>query len=174
MPSPTSTWTEHPESTDEIGHVGPGFCFDNELPRHRVFNGAFALADQAVTGGEWLAFLDDGGYRRPELWLSDGWAMVQAGRWEHPFYWLPVDGGWQEFTLGGPSPINPAQPVCHLSYYEADAYAHWAGARLPTRGRMGSGRQRATGAGPLPGPDQAAPDPGLCRHGATPFGNVWQ
>jgi ergothioneine biosynthesis protein EgtB len=173
-PSPSGTWTEHAESTHQIGHGGPGFCFDNELPRHRVFNGAFALADQAVTSGDWLAFIDDGGYRRPELWLSDGWAMVQAGQWEHPIYWLPVDGGWQEFTLGGPSPINPAQPVCHLSYYEADAYAHWAGARLPTEAEW----EVAAGGRPEQGHflDQTKlhPTPVSADADATPFGNVWQ
>ena len=118
--------------THEIGHTGDGFCFDNELPRHRMYLEPFALADQPVTCGEWLAFIDDGGYRRPELWLSDGWATVQAERWECPLYWSQVDGEWQEFTLGGPTPVDPAQPVCHVSYYEADAYARWAGARLPT------------------------------------------
>ncbi len=173
-PSPASTWTEHPEGTHEIGYTGPGFCFDNELPRHRVCHGAFALADQVVTGGEWLAFIDDGGYRRPELWLSDGWATVQAEQWECPIYWLPVDGGWQEFTLGGPLPVNPAQPVCHLSYYEADAYAHWAGARLPTEAEW----EVAASGRPVQGHflDQTRlhPTPVSADAGATPFGNVWQ
>ena len=121
-----------PGASAEIGHDGDGFSFDNELPRHPVYLGPFALADQPVTCGEWLAFIDDGGYRRPELWLSDGWATVQSERWERPLYWSRIDGEWHEFTLGGPITVNPGQPVCHVSYYEADAFARWAGHRLPT------------------------------------------
>ena len=115
-----------------IGHGGDGFGFDNEFPRHLVHLEPFALADRAVTCGEWLAFIDDGGYRRPELWLSDGWATVEAEGWDAPLYWSDRDGGWHEFTLAGDRPVDPSRPVCHVSYYEADAFARWAGARLPT------------------------------------------
>jgi ergothioneine biosynthesis protein EgtB len=136
LPRPTvvgeTTWSDYPAGTHEIGHSGRGFSFDNELPRHCVYLEDYSLADRPVTCGEWQAFIEDSGYRRPELWLSDGWAAVQSEGWECPLYWSRVDGGWQEFTLAGPSPINPAQPVCHLSYYEADAFARWAGGRLPT------------------------------------------
>jgi ergothioneine biosynthesis protein EgtB len=116
----------------EIGHDGHGFAFDNESPRHRVFLEPYALADRPVTCGDWLAFMDDDGYRRPELWLSDGWAAVQAEPWDAPLYWERDGGGWQVFTLSGMQAVDPDAPVCHISYYEADAYAHWAGARLPT------------------------------------------
>jgi ergothioneine biosynthesis protein EgtB len=92
----------------------------------------FALADRLVTCGEWIGFIEDGGYTRPELWLSDGWATVNQQRWEAPLYWSRDDGRWQVFTLFGPRPVEPAEPVTHVSYYEADAYAHWTGLRLPT------------------------------------------
>jgi ergothioneine biosynthesis protein EgtB len=113
----------------EVGHGGPGFAFDNEGPRHRVFLPPFELADRLVTNGEYQAFIDDGGYREPRWWLSDGWATVQALGWSAPPYWR--EGGAQ-FTLHGLQSIDPAAPVAHLSGYEAAAYAAWAGARLPT------------------------------------------
>ncbi|MBW8824792.1 MAG: ergothioneine biosynthesis protein EgtB [Acidobacteria bacterium] len=117
----------------EIGHDGAGFAFDNESPRHRVLLAPFAVSSTLVTNAEWLAFIDDGGYRRPELWLSDGWATVCGERWEAPLYWEhDGDGGdWAQFTLSGMRPVQPGEPVCHVSYYEADAYARWAGGRLP-------------------------------------------
>ncbi len=131
-PTPVD-WVPHRGGLVGVGHDGRGFCFDNEMPRHSVHLEPFELADRAVSCGDWLAFIDDGGYRRPELWLSDGWATVQAQGWEAPLYWeADGDGGWTVFTLGGRRPLDPAEPVVHVSYYEADAYAHWAGARLPT------------------------------------------
>ncbi|MCK4178006.1 ergothioneine biosynthesis protein EgtB [Aciditerrimonas ferrireducens] len=130
-PRPRSWWA-HEGGLVEIGAGGPGFCFDNETPRHPVYLQPFELADGLVTCGEWLAFVDDGGYRRPELWLSEGWATCQAEGWQAPLYWRAEPGGWSVFTLGGRRPLDPAEPVCHVSYYEADAYARWAGARLPT------------------------------------------
>jgi ergothioneine biosynthesis protein EgtB len=124
-------WVEHGGGLVEIGATGQGFSFDNERPRHRVWLEPFALADRLVTCGEWQAFIDDGGYRRPELWLSDGWALVNAEGWEAPLYWH--DGpDWQLFGLGGSHPIEAHAPVRHVSYYEADAYARWSGARLPS------------------------------------------
>ncbi|WP_425500838.1 ergothioneine biosynthesis protein EgtB [Pseudaquabacterium terrae] len=117
----------------EIGHDGAGFAFDNELPRHRVFVAPFELANRLVSNADYRDFIDDGGYRRPALWLSDGWALAQAQGWHAPPYWQPDDdGGWRQFTLHGLQAIDPAAPVCHLSAYEAAAYAAWAGARLPT------------------------------------------
>ncbi|MED5618392.1 ergothioneine biosynthesis protein EgtB [Ideonella sp. BN130291] len=115
----------------EIGHAGSGFAFDNELPRHKVWLAPFELADRLVTQSEYAAFIADGGYQRPELWLSEGWDVCQRQQWQAPLYW---QGGprWQAFTLAGLQPLEPDAPVCHLSYYEADAYARWAGARLPT------------------------------------------
>ncbi|MGB7050373.1 MAG: ergothioneine biosynthesis protein EgtB, partial [Acidimicrobiales bacterium] len=128
----STTWTAHPGGVCEIGHRGDGFGFDNEFPRHRVYLEPFALSDQLVNCGQWLEFIDDHGYHRPDLWLSDGWATIQAEGWEGPLYWWQADGEWQEFSLGGPVAIDPGRPVCHVSYYEADAFARWAGARLPT------------------------------------------
>ncbi len=116
-----------------IGHDGAGFCFDNELPRHRVHVAPFALASRLVTNGEYLAFIEAGGYRDAALWLSEGWDCAGAQRWAHPPYWQrDAAGAWHEFTLHGLMPLQLARPVAHLSLYEADAYANWAGARLPT------------------------------------------
>jgi len=125
-------WLEHDGGMVDMGHRGDGFAFDNECPRHAVLLESFALADRPVSCEEWLAFIDDDGYRRPELWLSDGWALAQTQAWEAPLYWRHDGGSWREFTLAGTRDLDPAQPVCHVSYYEADAYARWAGARLPT------------------------------------------
>jgi dimethylhistidine N-methyltransferase len=116
----------------EIGHADGDFAFDNETPRHKAWLEPYQLADRLVTNGEWLAFMADGGYRRAELWLSEGWALAQAEGWDSPLYWRPSDGGWSAMTLHGLRPLDPAQPVSHVSFYEADAYAAWAGARLPT------------------------------------------
>jgi ergothioneine biosynthesis protein EgtB len=117
---------------DWIGHGENGFCFDNEAPRHPTYLEAFELASRPVTNAEYRAFIDNGGYRRPELWLSDGWGCVTARGWDAPLYWESVEGTWWAQTLGGFQPVRAAEPVCHVSYYEADAYARWAGARLPT------------------------------------------
>ena len=116
----------------EIGHDGAGFAFDNEGPRHKVWLEPFRLATRLVANGEYLAFLADGGYRRPEFWLSDGWAAVQAQAWEAPLYWQRDGERWFEFTLAGLAPLDPFAPVVHVSHYEADAYARWAGRRLPS------------------------------------------
>ena len=119
------------ESGHDSAHDGE-FCFDNETPRHRVWLDPFELASRPVTYGEYLAFIDDGGYCRPELWLSMGWDWVQAGQHEAPFYWRRDEGRWFTHSLQGTVEIDPHTPVCHLSYFEADAFARWAGARLPT------------------------------------------
>lgn len=115
----------------EVGHDGNGFGFDNERPRHRVWLDPFALASRLVSNGEYLAFMRDGGYGRPELWLSDGWECCQREHWQAPLYWFRQDGRWWHFTLNGPQPLRMDAPVAHVSFYEADAYARWAGARLP-------------------------------------------
>lgn len=117
----------------ETGAAAEGFAFDNERPAHRVWLEPFALAADLVTNAEWQAFMDDGGYRRPELWLSDGWAAVQARGWTAPLYWREEQGGgWTVMTLAGRRPVDPAAPVRHVSFYEADAFARWSGRRLPT------------------------------------------
>ena len=125
-------WVSFVEGVQWIGHDGQGFAFDNEFPRHRSFVERFELASRPVTNGEYLAFMADGGYERPELWLSMGWDTVQREGWQAPLYWEQRDGTWWMMTLAGMRPVREAEPVCHVSYYEADAYARWADARLPT------------------------------------------
>jgi ergothioneine biosynthesis protein EgtB len=115
-----------------IGHPGGGFSFDNERPAHQVLLQPVRLARALVTCGDWLEFMADGGYATPSLWLSDGWTTVQAQGWQAPGYWQHNDGAWFSMTLGGLRPVDPAQPVCHVSYYEADAFARWAGKHLPS------------------------------------------
>jgi ergothioneine biosynthesis protein EgtB len=115
-----------------IGHSGAGFCFDNELPAHQILLKPVRLAPSLVTNGDWFEFMADGGYATPTIWLSDGWATVEAQNWQAPGYWRKVDGAWFTMTLGGLRPIDPALPVCHVSYYEADAFARWAGKHLPS------------------------------------------
>ena len=130
--SPEMGWTGHEGGLGQLGDDGNGFAFDNERPRHRVVLEDFRLADRAVTNGEYRAFVEDGGYRDPLLWLADGWATVQAEGWEAPLYWGGTDGERSEFTLAGEVPLDDDAPVCHVSHYEAAAYATWAGKRLPT------------------------------------------
>lgn len=154
---PAPAWLEHPGGLVQIGHDGEGFAFDNETPRHPVWLQPFQIANRLVTCGEYLAFIDDDGYRRPALWLSDGWARVQAEGWQAPAYWLPPGDPrthsveWMQFGLSGVGPLQHEAPVRHLSFYEACAYAEWAGARLPTEFEWEAachltGFQQATGA----------------------------
>jgi ergothioneine biosynthesis protein EgtB len=168
-------WTTYGGGNYDVGYGGEDFCFDNELPRHCAFVGPFALADRLVTSSEWLEFMDDDGYERPELWLSDGWATVQSEGWRAPLYWAESESGWREFTLGGPMALNPVQPVCHLSYYEADAFARWAGFRLPTEAEWEVAATAAAAEGHFldqarihPSPATGSPDD------ASLFGNLWQ
>jgi ergothioneine biosynthesis protein EgtB len=125
-------WIKHDGGLVEIGHDGTGFAYDNEGPRHDALLTPFAMVDRLVTCGEWARFVEDGGYSTAGLWLSDGWAAVQSGGWEAPLYWRRDGEDWTVFTLHGRRPVDPDEPVCHVSYYEADAFASWAGARLPT------------------------------------------
>lgn len=125
-------WMRYPEGVYQIGFDASGFAFDNESPRHRVFVESFQLGSRLVTNGEFLDFIADGGYLNPLLWLSDGWATVQSRGWGAPLYWERQDDGWQQMTLAGMRAVDPAEPVCHVSFYEADAFARWSGARLPS------------------------------------------
>ncbi len=177
-------WVEVGGGLEQIGHdgIGDDFAFDSETPRHRTFLEPFRVADRLVTCGEWLAFLDDGGYRRPELWLSDGWATVSQQGWRAPLYWRNEGDGWPSdawsvFTLHGMQPVDPAEPVAHVSFFEADAFASWAGARLPTEAEwevaaaahVGDDTPNDLATGALH-PQAAVPRPGLRQA----FGDVWE
>ena len=165
-------WRTHDGGLVEVGHTGPGFAFDNETPRHSVYLEPFAIADRLVTCGDWLAFIDDGGYRRADLWLSDGWYAVQSGDWTAPLYWSRDGDGWAVFTLGGPQALDPAEPVCHVSYYEADAYARWAGVRLPTEAEWEAAAGGDAQQGRYLDPNDAHPRPSNVELD-TLFGDVW-
>jgi len=129
---PGMRWVAFPEGVYWIGHEGSDFAFDNEEMRHREFVQPFRLASRLVTNAEYRQFIKQGGYSRPDIWLSMGWATVQQEEWRAPLYWDEDDGTWWQYTLSGRRPVDPAEPVTHISYFEADAYARWAGARLPT------------------------------------------
>jgi ergothioneine biosynthesis protein EgtB len=166
-------WVDPPGGLVDVGHAGDGFAFDNESSRHSAWLEPFALADRPVSNGEWLGFIEDGGYRRPELWLSDGWAAVNAAEATAPLYWRWTDGAWTEFTLAGPAPLDPGRPVVHVSYYEADAYARWSDARLPTESEW----EAVAGGHPVEGRnldlDRLRPEIGPAGDLGL-FGDVWE
>jgi ergothioneine biosynthesis protein EgtB len=169
-------WVAFPGGIRTIGHDGAGFAYDNESPRHEVLLRPYRLAHRCITGGEWLAFMEEGGYRDPLLWLADGWATVKAQGWQAPGYWEERDGAWHQMTLNGLLPVDARAPVSHVSYYEADAYARWAGKRLPTEfewevasaGHAIHGNDLSTGA--------LRPRPARSAEGrlAQLFGDVWE
>jgi ergothioneine biosynthesis protein EgtB len=170
-----TAWRDFAGGLLEIGHAGPGFSFDNEGPRHKVWLEPFRLASRAVTSGEYMEFIEDGGYRRPELWLSDGWAAVSSRGWFAPLYWERRDYRWKIFTLSGLRALDPAEPVCHVSFYEADAFARWSGKRLPHEAEWELAARSIPLAGnladrgvlhPLPASRTAAP--------AQMIGDVWE
>ena len=161
----------------EIGHDGRGFSFDCERPRHQVVLRPHELADRLIANAEWLRFIEEGGYSEPKHWLSDGWAWVQANAIEAPLYWRRGEGGWMRFGLDGLKPVQPAEPVCHISYYEADAFARWAGARLPTEAEWEAAAQAldSVGGNQLDAAGPVRPMP--AGEGAAPrqmFGDVWE
>lgn len=172
--APSAVWLEFAPGLVEIGHAGEGFCFDNELPRHRVYLHAYQLASRLVTNGEYQTFIDAGGYANPVHWLAEGWDWRVAQGRSHPLYWCLEEGSWQEFTLSGLHPLDPGLPVVHLSYYEADAYARWAGARLPTEAEW----EHAVSTRPLSGhfADAGIYHPNLARGDGLSqcFGDAWE
>lgn len=125
-------WLDYPGDLYTIGYAGEEFAFDNESPAHQVYLQDFYLAARLVTNGEYLEFIQAGGYQKPEYWLSEGWVMIHHEGWQAPLYWEHIDGDWWVMTLAGMQPLNPSEPVCHVSFFEADAFARWAGKRLPT------------------------------------------
>jgi ergothioneine biosynthesis protein EgtB len=173
MPGPVE-WIERPGGIVEIGHGGEGFAFDSERPRHAALLQPHAIADRTVTNGEWAAFIADGGYRDPRWWLSDGWAWVKREGIAAPLYWQEGEGGWTRFGLDGRRALDPAAPVTHVSFYEADAYASWAGARLPTETEW---EAAAAGADPASGNQMdhaGAVEPRPSAGGPAWYGDVWE
>ena len=167
-------WMEHPGGIVPIGHDGNGFAFDNEGPRHPALLTPHRLASRPTTCGEYLAFMADGGYRKPQHWLSDGLVACQKEGWTAPLYWLERDGAWEMFTLNGVQPVKPDEPVTHVSFYEAAAYASWAGKRLPTEFEWeAAASERAVEGNFL---DPARPHPkAASRPGMQQlYGDVWQ
>jgi len=173
--APPLEWIDFKAGLFQIGHDGTGFAFDNETPRHRQYLEAFALASRPVSNDEYAAFIGDGGYRRPELWLSEGWDWVQANKIAAPLYWED-DAGWRQFTLHGMLPLEGDAPVCHVSLFEADAYARWAGARLPTEAEWEVAAAGVAVAGHFVESGALRPQPAGRTDArlAQLFGDVWQ
>jgi ergothioneine biosynthesis protein EgtB len=169
-----SRWARFDGGVVEIGAPATGFAYDNERPRHRVVIEPFELATRPVANADVLAFIAAGGYREPSLWLSDGWAKAQADGWAAPLYWQPRDGDWELYDLAGVRAVDPAETACHLSYYEADAIARWAGARLPTEAEW---EHAAASVSPEIGnfADDDRLHPAAAGEGMTQmFGDVWE
>ncbi len=175
-PASAMDWKRFDGGIVAIGHKGAEFSFDNERPHHEVLLQPFELADRLVTCGEWIDFIEAGGYDKPDNWLSDGWHTVNKHGWRAPEYWYEIDGQWMIFTLAGMRPVNPAEPVSHVSYYEADAFASWAGARLATEAEWEHAAERAVipadaGTRSVVHPAPAGPPDGALRQ---MFSELWQ
>lgn len=173
-PAPALTWHDFPGGLYEIGHDGEDFCYDNETPRHRVYLEAFRLASRPVTNGEYLEFMAAGGYHRPEYWLSEGWCTVKEQKWEAPLYWERDEGGWQYMTLSGMRAVDEHEPVCHVSFYEADAYARWAGKRLPSEQEWEIAARDVAVAGNLQDSGRYHPAPARDAGMVQVYGDVWE
>jgi ergothioneine biosynthesis protein EgtB len=174
-PAPAQEWITCDGGDVEIGYAGADFAFDNEGPVHVVRLAPYRLASRPITNGEWLEFMADGGYRRPELWLSDGWATVQQQAWTAPLYWTRPEGdGWQRFTLGGLVTPEAAAPVCHISYYEAEAFARWAGKRLPTESEWEAAALALPRAGNFLDDVNFEPVPAAGHGLQQMYGDVWE
>jgi ergothioneine biosynthesis protein EgtB len=172
---PPLRWIARDEGLAWVGHEGEGFAFDNESPRHRVFLEAFEIASRLVTNAEYREFIDDGGYRRPELWLSDGFATMLREGWRAPLYWEARDGTMHQFTMSGLVALDPGAPVKHLSYYEADAYARWARARLPTEQEWEAMAGDARVDGNFLDTGHLSPQPAASNDGVDQlFGDTWE
>lgn len=170
-----SSWIDFEGGICSVGYEGNGFAFDNETPRHEVFLQPFRIASRLVTNSEYLEFMQDNAYSRPELWLSDGWDTVCAQRWIAPLYWEQSnDGSWRQFTLKGYKELNPADPVCHVSFYEADAYARWRGARLPREEEWEIAAARMPARGTFLEDYGFHPRPARGEGTQSIFGDVWQ
>lgn len=171
----TEEWLDYPGGLYAIGHEGAEFAFDNESPRHSVYLQDFWLAARLVTNGQYLEFIEAGGYRQPEYWLSEGWATVQREEWQAPLYWEFIEGDWWVMTLFGMRPLNLDEPVCHVSFFEADAFARWSGQRLPTEAEWEVAAAGVARQGNLLESGQLHPIPAT---GATRpdqiFGDVWE
>jgi ergothioneine biosynthesis protein EgtB len=173
-PDVSLQWIYFEGGIHKIGHSGTGFAFDNESPQHEVLLRLFRLASRLTTNGEYLQFMDDGGYRRPELWLSDGWDTVCTQGWRSPLYWEEDAGRWFEFALSGMRELDPASPVCHVSYYEADAYARWVGARLPREEEWEIAAAQNPSNGTLLETGRLHPQPARGSGLQQIFGDVWE
>ena len=172
------SFVDFDEAVVEIGHGGSGFSYDNEGPRHRALVPAFSLASRPVTNGEYLAFIEADGYKHSKFWLSLGWTTINEQRWEGPLYWQKRDGEWWIFTLSGLRRAEPAEPVTHISYFEADAYANWAGARLPTEFEWERAAAKEEVQGNFVENENFHPQPGNddipARNLSQIFGDVWE
>ena len=171
-------WLRFDGELQSVGHNGLGFAFDNEAPQHRAYVESLQIADRLITCGEYLDFIEDKGYERPELWLSDAWNIIQTRGWKAPLYWECEGGQWRIMTLGGMRDLNPSEPVCHVSFYEADAYARWMGCWLPRESVWETVASKLPIKGNFREEDRLHPAPLTSQNGtswpAQMFGDVWE
>ena len=168
-------WLDYPAGLYSIGYDGDEFSFDNEIPRHKVYLQDYLLASRLVTNGEYLEFIEAGGYQNPDHWLSEGWKIARAQNWQTPLYWEKIDGAWWIMTLGGLRPLNKSEPVCHVSFYEADAYSRFRGKRLPTEAEWENAASNLPVTGNLLEKGLLQPTPAANNSKLQQmFGDVWE